>query len=163
MSVCDKTKKTGPGYRSPLEAMEGPKESLLYVTCIQPNGKRDGKPDYLATVDVDPQSDQYCRVISRALVRENGDELHHSGWNSCSSCFCDPNKTRDKLICPTLNGDRVYIFDMSSPKEPKLFKVVESDDMYANKVSAGHTSHCLPSGEVMISCMGDEKRENKVT
>lgn len=26
--------KKGPGYASPLEAMAGPKESLIYVTCI---------------------------------------------------------------------------------------------------------------------------------
>lgn len=24
----------GPGYASPLEAMAGPRESLIYVTCI---------------------------------------------------------------------------------------------------------------------------------
>lgn len=26
--------KGGPGYASPLEAMSGPRESLIYVTCI---------------------------------------------------------------------------------------------------------------------------------
>lgn len=26
--------KKGPGYASPLEAMAGPKEPLIYVTCI---------------------------------------------------------------------------------------------------------------------------------
>lgn len=31
---------TGPGYATPLEAMEkGPREKLLYVTCVY-NGKR---------------------------------------------------------------------------------------------------------------------------
>ena len=26
--------KKGPGYASPLEAMSGPRESLIYVTCV---------------------------------------------------------------------------------------------------------------------------------
>ena len=141
--------------------MSGPKEEILYVTCIQPNGKQSGKPDYLATIDVNRDSDQFCRVISRAFTTNSGDELHHSGWNVCSSCFGQPNHCRNKLICPTLNSDRIYIFDTSSPKKPKLFKVIQTEEMHSNKVSSGHTSHCLPSGEVMISCLGDENRSNR--
>jgi len=26
--------KKGPGYATPLEAMSGPRESLIYVTCV---------------------------------------------------------------------------------------------------------------------------------
>lgn len=26
--------KMGPGYASPLEAMSGPRETLIYVTCV---------------------------------------------------------------------------------------------------------------------------------
>lgn len=161
MSICQKSLKSGPGYKSPSDAMSGPRERIIYVTCVQPNGRENGKPDYLATVDVDPLSPQYSKVIHRALVPNSGDELHHSGWNTCSSCFCDSSKTRDKLILPTLNSDRIYIFDTTSPKEPQLFKVIEPSELYSNKVSSPHTSHCLASGEVMISCMGDEKHNNK--
>jgi methanethiol oxidase len=51
----------GPGYVSPLDAFKnGPKEAILYVTC--PRRKSD-KPDYLATVDVDPASTTYCQVL----------------------------------------------------------------------------------------------------
>lgn len=31
---------TGPGYASPIEAMAGPREALIYVTCVY-NGKID--------------------------------------------------------------------------------------------------------------------------
>ncbi|XP_054168756.1 methanethiol oxidase-like [Oppia nitens] len=154
-------RETGPGYRSPFDAMRGPRETLMYVTCIQPNGTRDCKSDYLATIDVDPNSSQFCQVICRTLVPYFGDELHHSGWNSCSSCFNDMTKCRNRLICATLNSDRIYVFDMTSLKQPKLFKVIQSQEMHRNRVSSGHTSHCLPSNEIMISCMGDEKRNNK--
>uniref|UniRef100_A0A804QGB4 Transmembrane 9 superfamily member n=1 Tax=Zea mays TaxID=4577 RepID=A0A804QGB4_MAIZE len=44
------------------------------------------KLDYLATMDLDPDSPTYSQVIHRLPVTHIGDELHHSGWNSCSSC-----------------------------------------------------------------------------
>lgn len=163
MNVCPSEPKTGPGYRSPLEAINGPQEMLLYVTCVQVNGKDNGKPDFLATIDVDPKSEHFCQIISRAEVSHSGDELHHFGWNSCSSCHCDPSKRRDKLVCPTLNGDRIYVFDTSRAQEPQLFKVIEREEMHGLDVSGGHTSHCLPSGEVMISCMGDRNRDKKAS
>ena len=37
-----------------------------------------------------------------------GDELHHSGWNACSSCFGDPGKSRSRLILPALGSGRIY-------------------------------------------------------
>ena len=41
--------------------MHGPREKLVYLPCIQGNPGVD-KPDYLATVDVDPQSPSYSKV-----------------------------------------------------------------------------------------------------
>lgn len=46
------------------------------MPCIVPDASR---PDYLATVDVDPNSATYSTVISRLHMPHNGDELHHSG------------------------------------------------------------------------------------
>jgi selenium-binding protein 1 len=60
------------------------------------------KPDYLATVDVDPNSPNYSKVIHRLPMPNLGDELHHSGWNSCSSCHGDPSAARRYLILPSL-------------------------------------------------------------
>lgn len=39
----------------------GPREKLIYVPCIL-TGTGVQKPDYLATVDVDPESSNYCQV-----------------------------------------------------------------------------------------------------
>lgn len=33
-SCCTQEVKKGPGYASPLEAMKGPREALIYVTCV---------------------------------------------------------------------------------------------------------------------------------
>jgi hypothetical protein len=55
--------KGGPGYKSPLDAMRsGPREKLLYIPCIQPLAQETHRPDYLATVDVDPESPTYSKV-----------------------------------------------------------------------------------------------------
>ena len=51
----------GPGYKTPLDAMKGPREKIVYLPCIYSNtGVK--KPDYLATVDVDPESPTYAKV-----------------------------------------------------------------------------------------------------
>lgn len=113
----------GPGYSSPLEAMKGPKEELIYIVCIQPDKNRQ-KPDYLATVDVNPASSTYCQVIHRTYMKYVGDELHHSGWNICSSCHEDCTRKRDKLVLPGLLSDRVNIVDTGkNPRAPTLHKV----------------------------------------
>ena len=53
-----------PAAASPVDFMAGPPEKIMYVTCLQPAdpNDRNGRSDYLATVDVDPQSPTYCQV-----------------------------------------------------------------------------------------------------
>jgi len=62
MTLCTGSK-GGPGYKSPLDAMRnGPREKLLYIPCIQPLAQETHRSDYLATVDVDPESPTYSKV-----------------------------------------------------------------------------------------------------
>ncbi|KAM4662206.1 methanethiol oxidase [Discoglossus pictus] len=146
----------GPGYKTPLDAMKGPREEIVYLPCIYRNTDIK-KPDYLATVDVDPKSKTYSEVIHRLPMPNLNDELHHSGWNTCSSCYGDPSKSRNRLILPCLISSRVYIVDVgTNPRAPQIHKVVESEDVFS-KCNLGnlHTSHCLGSGEIMISALGD--------
>lgn len=52
------------------------------------------------------------------------DELHHSGWNACSSCFDDASKKRNRLILPSLISSRIYVLDVGTdPRAPRLHKV----------------------------------------
>ncbi|XP_055440281.1 methanethiol oxidase isoform X2 [Bubalus kerabau] len=160
--MATKCGKCGPGYPSPLEAMKGPREELVYLPCIYRNTGTEA-PDYLATVDVNPKSPQYSQVIHRLPMPNLKDELHHSGWNTCSSCFGDSTKSRTKLVLPSLISSRVYVVDVATePRAPKLHKVVEPKEIHA-KCDLGylHTSHCLSSGEVMISALGDPKGNGK--
>ena len=99
----------------------GAREKIVYLPCIVPDKDR---PDYLATVDVDPASPTYSQVISRLHFPYIGDEIHHTGWNACSSCYDDPTRSRSRLIVPGLGSDRIYIVDVrSDPRAPKLDKV----------------------------------------
>ncbi len=66
----------GPGYASPAEAIKAPREKLLYTIAIY-TGTGIQKPDYLATMDVDPESPTYSQVIHRLEMPGIGDELHH--------------------------------------------------------------------------------------
>ena len=45
----------GPGYASPADAIKAPAEKLLYTIAIY-TGTGIQKPDYLATVDINPDS-----------------------------------------------------------------------------------------------------------
>ncbi|XP_012259050.2 methanethiol oxidase [Athalia rosae] len=141
----------GPGYKTPREAMlKGPREGILYVICPQPDPK---KPDVLATVDVDPKSPTYCQIVHRLRMPNLGDELHHTGWNICSSCYDSPRK-RDTLVLPCLVSDRVYFVDVSEEREPKIKKTIEPEEMHKWGLATPHTSHCSPTGEIIISTMG---------
>ena len=49
------------------------------------------------------------QVIHRLHFPYKGDELHHSGWNSCSSCFADVSSpARKLLIVPGIKSGRIY-------------------------------------------------------
>lgn len=154
----------GPGYATPLEAMEkGPREKIVYLPCIVP-----GKQDYLAVVDVDPTSTTFSTVVSRTLTGGVDDELHHTGWNACSSCHDSSEKKRRFLVAPALKSGNIFIFDTEDERAPKLHHVVKvlifnyvltaqgSDIKAKTGLSWPHSTHCLGSGDIMISHMGDE-------
>jgi selenium-binding protein 1 len=48
------------------------------------------------------------QVIHRLPMPYVGDELHHSGWNACSSCYGDRSKKRQFLILPVRQDDQAW-------------------------------------------------------
>src|SRR5262245_21775511 len=143
----------GRTYASPREAMRSPRETLAYLPALYV-GTGVHKPDYLATVDLDPKSASYSRVIHRLELPHVGDELHHFGWNACSSCHADPTQSRRFLILPGLRSGRIYIIDTAEPRLPKLHMVIEPEVIARRaNLSAPHTVHCRGDGLVMISML----------
>lgn len=141
----------GPGYRSPSAAMlEGPREKLIYVACVHTD---QNKSDVLCTVDVDPDSPDYCKIVHKLRMPYIGDELHHSGWNICSSCHDVPRK-RNILVLPCLVSDRAYFIDTTNERTPTIKKVLSPTEVHKYGVSTLHTSHCSPTGEILISTLG---------
>ena len=98
----------GPGYASPQEAIQADREKLLHTVALYV-GTGIEKPDYLATVDVDPDSPTYSTVIARTEMPQIGDELHHSGWNACSSCHDDASKKRQYLLMPGVRTSNINV------------------------------------------------------
>jgi methanethiol oxidase len=144
-------------YPSPKLAMQSPPERLAYLTLINPTGA--GAPDALGVVDLDPDSTGYGRLVGQADMREAGNELHHFGWNACSSCLCPyaphPHMERRYLIVPGINSSRIYVLDTKpDPRNPQIVKVIEPEDLARRAgYAAPHTVHCGPDG-VYMSALG---------
>ncbi|UQI45020.1 selenium-binding family protein [Streptomyces sp. HU2014] len=142
-------------YRSPAEAIAAPPERLAYLVGFDRSARR---PDALFTVDTDPGSASYGRVLSRADVPHLGDELHHFGWNACSSALAHAghhHAERRYLLVPGLRSSRLYVFDTHpDPARPRLVRTVEPGELAARAgYSRPHTLHCGPDG-VFLSCLG---------
>ncbi|XGW30027.1 hypothetical protein V3C99_009219 [Haemonchus contortus] len=157
MSIT-KPKCCGPGYASPQEAIKGPRERILFTTCANTDPT---KEDMLAAVDVDPNSETFCRVVSRVVVPYKGDEVHHTGWNACSSCHGNPSAKRSHLVLPCLNSSRIYIVNVENERNIYLVKAIEPVEVHKQGISFPHTSHCLADGNIMISTLGDENGNHK--
>jgi selenium-binding protein 1 len=136
--------------------MEAPRETLAYVAMLEPTRQR---PDALAVVDVDPSSATYGQRVGQLDMPGTGDELHHFGWNACSSCLCPyaphPHVERRYLVVPGLRSSRVHIVDTRpDPRSPQLVKVIDPETI-ASKTgySRPHTAHCGPDG-IYINAIG---------
>ncbi|MDQ3810115.1 MAG: selenium-binding family protein, partial [Chloroflexota bacterium] len=138
-------------------AAKAPPETVAYVAVI--NAHRDGRADAIGVVDVDRSSPSYNTVVGRLDLPYIGDELHHFGWNACSSALCPyaphPHVERRYLIVPGIRSSRIYIIDTKpDPAQPRIVKILEPDEVMAKTgYSRPHTVHCGPEG-IYISALG---------
>ena len=144
----------GPGYASPEVARQQPPEHFVYVASLY-EGTGINRPDFIAVVDVDPESSTYGQIVHRTEMPNIGDELHHFGWNACSSA-CHSQLERDTMIVPGLRSSRIHILDISEPRAPRIKNVIEGEEIKEKLgLSAPHTVHCMPGDIVTISMLGD--------
>jgi selenium-binding protein 1 len=117
------------------------------------------KPDALVTLDVDPKSANFGKQAGRVEMPNLGDELHHFGWNACSSALCPyaphPHVERRFLLVPGLRSSRIYVFDVKpDPRKPKLVHTIEAQEIASRAgYSRPHTIHCGPDG-IYVSALG---------
>jgi len=144
-------------YPSPALAAEAPAEELAYVALLAPGGN--GKKDALGVVDTNPASPDYGRLVGKLEFPTGGNELHHFGWNACSSHLCgyapNPHIDRRYLVVPGTHSSRIHVVDtMPDPRNPRLVKVIEGEEVMAKTgYAAPHTVHCGPDG-VYINALG---------
>ena len=84
-----------------------------------------------------------------------GDELHHYGWNRCSSACHGPD--RSHLIVPGFRSSRIHVVDVAGdPRRPRIEKVIEPEEVVrATGLTRPHTVHCMPGDNIVISMLGD--------
>jgi selenium-binding protein 1 len=137
-------------YPSPKMAMEAPPEKLAFVAML--NTGNGNQKDALGVVDTDRGSSTYGTIVGKVEMPHSDNELHHFGWNACSSCLCPyaphPHMERRYLIVPGINSSRIHIIDTKpDPKHPKIVKVIEPEEFTARTGYTGpHTIHCGPDG-----------------
>jgi len=144
-------------YPSPRMAARAPAETLAYVASFDPS--RQGH-DAIAVVDVDAASPSYGTILGKVEMPGTDDELHHFGWNACSSCLCPnaphPHAERRYLVVPGLRSSRIHILDTKpDPKAPRLVKTIEAAEI-ADRAgyTRPHTVHCGPEG-IYVTALGN--------
>ena len=88
-------------------------EDYVYVWALGVDGVGDG-PDKLVTVDVNPKSKTYGKVLGSASVGGRG-EAHHMGFTD----------DRRFLWAGGLSDSKIYVFDIGTdPGKPKLVQAI---------------------------------------
>lgn len=113
-------------------------ESLLYVWTRDADGK---DSDFLAVVDVDPNSRSYGEILAGVPTGSAANEAHHFGYTAKA----------DRIFGGGMFSNKLFIYDVKSdPRSPKLIRTV---DLNHTGYSGPHTLYAVPGG-VMLSMLG---------
>jgi methanethiol oxidase len=148
-------------YRSPVAAAAAAPEQIAYVAAFDPTA---GSKDAIAVVDCDAGSSTYGGVVGWAELPTAGNELHHFGWNACSSALCHEGHEhadhgapleRRYLVVPGIRSSNTFVLDTKpDPRNPVLTHTIEASELAAKAgYSRPHTVHCGPGG-IFMSALG---------
>jgi methanethiol oxidase len=143
-------------YATAKLAMEASQETYAYTVMLSADFSQ---PDGLCVIDVNPNSPQYCNVVHTVMMPNKGDELHHFGWNACSSALWPMSghafAERRYLIIPGMRSSQIHVIDTKpSPTQAKIHKVIEPQEIFHKTCySRPHTIHCGPEG-IYVSALG---------
>src|SRR3954468_20269887 len=115
-------------------------EKHLYVFCVDADAKDN---DFVAVVDVDPDSATYGLLTYTLDLGSKGNETHHWGFTD----------DRTHIWAGGLLSSRIWILDVATdPAKPRVEKVL--DDVPATTGLTGpHTYYALP-GRMLLSFLG---------
>ncbi len=125
-------------------------EDYVHVWTLGVPGMGDGA-DKLVTVDVNPRSRQYGKVIATVTVGGRG-EAHHMG-------FTDDRKY---LWAGRLEDNKIFVFDVgSNPAKPRLVKTI-ADAAEKSGFVGPHTFYALP-GRMLLGFLSNSADHGGVT
>ena len=115
-------------------------EKVLYVFCVDADAK---DHDFLAVIDVQPESPQYSKIIYQLDLGSSGNETHHFGFTD----------DRTHIWGCSLFSSRIFIINVAdNPARPKLVKVLEDIPGMAG-LTGPHSPYALP-GRMLLSFLG---------
>jgi len=130
---------------SPYMAKITGQEDFIYVWTLGVEGMGDGQ-DKLVTVDVNPGSENFGKVVASLSVGGRN-EAHHSGFT----------EDRKFLWAAGLDTNKIFIFDVhTDPAKPKLQNVIVDFVAKSNGIVGPHTTYALP-GRMMITGLSNNK------
>jgi len=130
---------------SPYMAKIVGQEDFVYVWTVGVEGVGD-EQDKLVTVDVNPGSATYGKIVSSLSVGGRN-EAHHSGLTD----------DRRYLWANGLDTSKIFIIDIhSDPAKPKVHKIIDDFVASSGGVVGPHTSYALP-GRMMVTGLSNDK------
>ena len=125
-------------------------EDYVYVWALGVEGLGDGS-DKMVTVDVNPKSKNYGKVIQQVSVGSRG-EAHHMG-------FSDDRRT---LWAGGLENSRIHVFDIATdPGRPRLVNTIANLAEKTGYVGP-HTYYALP-GRMLVQALSNTRDKGGVT
>jgi selenium-binding protein 1 len=125
-------------------------EDYVHVWTLGVEGLGDGS-DKLVTIDVNPASATYGKVVNSVSVGGRG-EAHHMGFTD----------DRRYLWAGGLDDSRIYVFDVGTdPAKPKLVQTI-TDLARRTGYVGPHTYYALP-GRMLIGMLSNTRDKGGVT
>lgn len=125
-------------------------EDYIHVWTLGVEGLGDGS-DKLVTIDVNPKSKSYGKVVSTLSVGGRG-EAHHMGFTD----------DRRFLWAGNLNDSRIYVFDVGThPAKPTLVRTI-TDLTEKTGYVGPHTFYAMP-GRLLIGSLSNNRDGGGVT
>ena len=124
---------------SPYMAKIVGQEDFVYVWTLGEEGLGD-EQDKMVTIDVNPASPKYGKVINTLSVGGRN-EAHHSGLTD----------DRRYLWAGGLDSNKIFIFDVhTDPAKPTLYKTIDNFVKASGGVVGPHTFYAL-AGKIMVT------------
>ncbi len=112
-------------------------EKFLYVFCVDADAK---DHDFLAVIDVEPESKTYGKIMHQLDLGSSGNETHHFGFTD----------DRTHIWGCSLFSSNIFLIDVAdNPAKPKLVKVLD-DVPEKTGLTGPHSPYALP-GRMLLS------------